>query len=181
MNKFLKYFVLFCVVTLGVFIFYIQILKAENEKPTIYIDNYSGSTVKIFRKNNVWLELENESSLVKKDLKQGTHILYVHQLENNSIDTLRINIKKENNYILNLFGKMTYYEGKLIYQTKLDYKNGPPPTEEREITKPFFQTRADFIFTEPPNQIEVNSIIKTPKNFNSKTNRKYLRRENQVW
>ena len=75
---------------------------------------------------------------------------------------------------------MTYYEGKVVYKTKLDYESNPP-SEEREITKPFFQTTADLIMEEPPNQIEVRSIVTTPKNFNSKANRKYLRRKNQVW
>ena len=80
-----------------------QLKNKENEKSTLYIDNYSGSAIKIYRKKDVWIELENEASLVKKDLKQGTHILYVHKMENNSIDTLRVNIKKERNYVLNLF------------------------------------------------------------------------------
>lgn len=180
MNKFLKYFIIFCLVALGAFIFYVQMKKAESEKPTVYIDNYSGSGVKIFRKKEIWVELENESSLVKKDLKQGTHILQVHQINNNSIDTIRINIQKEKNYVLNLFGKMTYYEGKVMYQSKLEIGNSFTP-EEREITKSFFQTRADFILEEPPSQIEITSMIKTPKSFNSKANRKYLRRKNQTW
>ncbi len=180
MNKFLKYFIIFSLVSVGAFFIYIQLEIKEKEKPTIYIDNFSGSAVKIFRKNEIWLEMEDQSSLVNKDLKQGTHILYIHSLSENSIDTIRINVKKENNYVLNLFGKMTYYEGELTYQTKPEFDNSPP-IEEREITKAFFQTRAAFILEKPPFQIKVRSIISPPKNFNSKTNRKYLRRKNQSW
>ncbi|MFK7773549.1 MAG: hypothetical protein AB8F94_15470 [Saprospiraceae bacterium] len=180
MNNFLKYFIIFCLFALGAFIIYVQMKEIESEKPTVYIDNYSGSSVKVFRKKEVWIDLKNESSLVKKDLKPGTHVLHIHKMENNSIDTIRINIKKERNYILNLFGKMIYYEGELNYQSRPDYKN-ISPSEEREITKSFFQTSADFILEEPPSLIEVTSTFKTPKNFNSKTKRKYLRRKNQVW
>ncbi|MFK8009843.1 MAG: hypothetical protein AB8H03_26045 [Saprospiraceae bacterium] len=180
MNKFLKYFIIFSLAALGAFIIYVQMKEIESEKPTVYIDNYSGNGVKIFQKKDVWVELENESSLVKKDLKQGTHVLFIHNMEDYSIDTIRLNIKKERNYVLNLFGKMTYYEGTVRYQSRPDYKDNPT-TEEREITKSFFQTRADFIMQEPPSQIEVTSIIKASKNFNSKTNRKYLRRKNQIW
>ena len=180
MNKFLKYYIIFGLLVLGAFIIYVQMKEVESEKPTVYIDNYSGSAVKIFRKNEVWIDIENGASIVKKDLKQGTHILHIHKMENNSIDTFRINIKKERNYVLNLFGKMTYYEGKVLYQTRLDNEKNQP-SEEREITKYFFQTSADFILETPPNQIEVTSIVAPPKSFNSKTNRKYLRRKNQVW
>ncbi len=180
MNKFLKYFIIFCLVALGAFIFYVQLKEAENKQPTVYIDNYSGSTVKIFRKDEIWVELENESSLVKKDLKQGTHILFIQNLERNSLDTFRMNIRKENNYVLNLFGKMTYYEGKVTYQTKLG-KGNNETFEEREIIKSFFQTRADFILERPPNTIEEWSKNPPYKWANAKMNKKYLRRKNQIW
>jgi len=180
MNKFLKYFIIFCLVALGAFIIYVQFKKTENEKPSVYIDNYSGSAVKIFRKNELWVELEKESSLVKKNLKQGTHVLHIHKNENNSIDTIRINIKKENNYVLNLFGKMTYYEGEVIYQTS-SQNDINEILEEREIAKSFFQTRADFILEKPPSSIEEWSNSTTHKNFNTKRKKKYLRRKNQIW
>ena len=180
MNKFLKYFIIFGFAALGAFVIYLQLKKAEKEKPTVYIDNYSGSAVKIFRKNEIWVELENESSIVRRDLKQGTHILFIQNMERSSLDTFRMNIRKENIYVLNLFGKMTYYEGKITYQAKFE-KGENEVFEEREITKSFFQTRADFILEKPPNSIEEWSNRAPFKWENAKRNKKYLRRKNQVW
>ena len=176
MNKTLKYFIIFCIVGLGGWVIHLQMKKTEREKSSIYIDNYSGSPVKIMYKNDIWGKLEDQSSIIKKDLNQGTHILHIHKMDNSVIDTFRINIKKENNYVLNLFGGMTYYEGELIYKTKPKDGVNYPQKKERKIIKSFFQTSAAFIFERPPYKIEERSLLKMPT-----TKRKYLRRNNQAW
>lgn len=176
MNEAIKYTIYFFIGAIGYFIVSSYLEKTEKEKPTLFIDNYSGSDIKIFQKDDLWLEINNNSSIKKRDLKQGTHILYVHKMNDSSIDTFRINMRKENNYVLNLFGGMTYYEGELLYLKKLEDGVNHSTKEEREITKSFFQSRAEFIFEKPPYRIEDRSIVKMPT-----SKRKYLRRKNQVW
>lgn len=180
MNNFLKYLLLICLVGLGLFKIYVEWIKADKRKPTIYIDNYSGSPIEIYRKNEVWVSLFNESSTIKKNLNVGTHFLYIHKLDEKLIDTLRIDIRESKKYILNTFQAMNYYEGEVLYQKRPESQSYQSK-DEIEISDIFFQTTADFILDQPASDILVYSKNKAPKNFNTKSKRKYLRRGNQNW
>lgn len=176
----MKYFIVLSLSIVGSFTLYVKWIELENLKPTLYIDNYSGSAINIYKKKSLWLELENQSSTVTNELKQGTYFLYIKQTQSNLIDTLRIDIKKKKNYVINAFNAMTYFEGDALYQNRMDGINSKS-TKETKISKPYFETNAHFILEKPSNQIEIYSRNKAPKSFNTKTTKKYLRRLNQVW
>lgn len=176
MAKRIKYFVLLFILAVGSFQIYIQLHKWNNQRPKLYIDNYSGSEIEVIKSDKSWLKIEDNSSVLKKDVKIGKTTFYVKNLENGKIDTLQINIEKGSKYILNLFGRMTYYEGEIIYQENLEQSRGEL-VNENKISERIIKTNADYIFETPPTQIKeyvVNDKSKYQQNY--KVTKKYIRR-----
>jgi len=137
MNKVLKYFIICCVGGLIVFSAYVNWMEMENKKPTIYIDNYSGYAVDIKYQNKKWLQLDDKSSAIKRDLSQGTYFLYIMNINTSDVDTIRIDIQEKKNYVLNISDIMSYYEGEITYQKNYELKNKDHAKEEK-ISKHFF-------------------------------------------
>lgn len=180
MNKIIKYCIIGSLICIAVFTAYVKWVEIENKKPTIYIDNYSGSAVEVKYRNNKWVELNDKSSSIKNDLKQGTYFLHIKNLNSALIDTIRIDIKEKKNYIVNISNAMSYFEGEISYQKTPTLGNNDL-AKENKINKYFFQTKADFILEKPSNQIEIWSKNKSPQHFNARATKKYIRRANQNW
>ncbi len=180
MNKILKYFIITSVTCLLAFTAYVKWKEIDNKKPTIYIDNYTGSSIEIKYRNKNWIQLKDENSIMNRDLKQGTYFLHIKNMDTSAKDTIRIDIKEKKKYVLNLFQGTSYYEGEISYQ-KISDPSNHTSSQEVKIDKIFFETKADFVLEKPSNNIKIWSKNKSPKYFNTSATKKYLRRVNQNW
>ncbi len=176
MNSILKYFIIICLLVLGFFIGYVKYVELDNKKPTIYLDNHCGERVRIMKSKKLWAELDNGSTIIKRDLKQGTHFLYIHKTESNVIDTISIYVKEKKKYILNPYKGMTYTEEEIMYKSVYDGRN-VKNQKSTNINRIFFETDADYILKKPVSQIKLRSKNKSPEYFNAQVLKKYLKRQ----
>jgi hypothetical protein len=118
---------------------------------TVHVDNFSSHNVILELDGRPWKTCSIDT-MDKTQLRRGEYKLVVRsQQDGGELSQLTIKVDSLGNYVLNVLGAHTYYQGTVYYSKTPTVQPGEPSIEY--IREQWFRAKVDHLFEFPPGSL----------------------------